>query len=179
MPIETTHNLIEQILAKWAGAIGEDYPGYKGHVYRLFNYCLALRPCTEEDRTKVAIAACFHDLGLWSHHTLDYIPPAVSHATEYLSTTGRQAWVEEIALMIGMHHKVRAYTDRQYPLVELFRKGDLVDVSWGLVRYGIPRSYITVVQHHFPNQGFHKFLMRNGAAWLVTHPFNPAPFMRW
>lgn len=119
MPIETTHDPIEQILAKWAGAIGEDYPGYRGHVYRLFSYCLALRPCTEEDRTQLAIAACLHDLSLSPDRTLDYMPPAVSHATEHLSHAGRQAWVEELALMIGMHHKMRAYTDRQYPLVEL------------------------------------------------------------
>ena len=179
MPIETTHDLIEQILSKWAGAIGEDYQGYRGHVYRLFNFCLTLRPCTEEEKTKVAIAACFHDLGLWSHLTLDYIPPAVSHAAEYLANTGRQAWSEEITLMIGMHHKVRAYTDRQYPLVELFRKADLVDVSWGVVRYGIPRSYVTAVQKQFPNHGFHRFLMHTGAAWWVKHPLNPAPFLRW
>ena len=75
MNIETSHDLIEEILTTWAGRIGDDYPGYKGHVYRLFNFCLALRPCTEEERTKLAIAACFHDIGLWSDQTLDYIPP--------------------------------------------------------------------------------------------------------
>ena len=179
MPIETAHDLIEPILVKWAGAIGEDYPGYRGHVYRLFNYCLALHPCTEEEKTKVAIAACFHDLGLWSHHTLDYLPPSVSHATRYLSDSGLTAWTEEIALMIGMHHKLRAYTDHQYPLVDLFRKADLVDVSGGVVRYGLSRSYIAAVKTQFPDHGFHRFLLRAGAAWLLKHPFNPAPFMRW
>lgn len=179
MPIETTHDLIEQILANWAKLIGKDYPGYRGHVYRLFNYCLALRPCTEEDKTKVAIAACFHDIGLWSDRTLDYIPPSVSHAAQYLSDSGLREWSVEMALMIGMHHKLRAYTDRQYPLVELFRKGDLVDVSGGVVRYGLSRSYITAVKKQIPNHGFHRFLMRTGAAWWVKHPLNPAPFLRW
>jgi len=103
----------------------------------------------------------------------------VSHAAEYLANTGQQAWSEEIALMIDMPHKVRAYTDRQYPLVELFRKSDLVDLSWGVVRYGIPRSYVTAVQKQFPNHGFHRFLMHSAAAWWVKHPLNPAPFLRW
>ncbi len=179
MPIETTHDLIEQILAKWAGAIGKDYPGYRGHVYRLLNYCLALHPCTEEEKTKVAIAACFHDIGLWSDRTLDYLPPSISNATQYLFDSARQEWSHEIALMIGMHHKVRAYPDRRYPLVEVFRKGDLVDVSLGLLSCGIPRSYITEVKRHFPNHGFHRFLLRTGGAWWVKHPFNPAPFLRW
>ena len=103
----------------------------------------------------------------------------MSHAAEYLANTGQQAWSEEIALMIDMPHKVRAYTDRQYPLVELFRKSELVDLSWGVVRYGIPRSYVTAVQKQFPNHGFHRFLMHSAAAWWVKHPLNPAPFLRW
>lgn len=179
MPIETTHELIEIILAKWEGAIGEDYLGYKGHVYRMFNFCLALHPCTEEDNTKLAIAACFHDMGLWPDRTLDYLPASISHAAQYLSDSGREEWSEEMALMIGMHHKVRAYPDRRYPLVEVFRKGDLVDVSLGLLSCGIPRSYITDVKNHFPNHGFHTFLLKTGRAWVSRHPFNPAPFMRW
>ena len=179
MRIETTHELIETILEQWAGLIGEDYLGYKGHVYRLFNFCLALHPCTEEEKTKLAIAACFHDSGLWSDRTLDYLPPSISHAAQYLSNSGRQEWAEEIALMIGMHHKVRAYPDRRSPLVEVFRKGDLVDVSLGLFSGGIPRSYIRRVKQHIPNHGFHRFLLKAGGAWVLRHPFNPAPFIRW
>ncbi len=179
MPIETSHDLIEHILAKWTALIGEDYRAYRGHVYRLFNFCLALRRCTEEEKTKVAIAACFHDIGLWSDHTLDYIPPSISHAAHYLFDSGRQEWAEEIALMIGLHHKVRAYPDRRYPLVEVFRKGDLVDVSLGVFSCDIPRSYITRVQQQFPNHGFHRFLLKTGGAWLLKHPLNPTPFLRW
>ena len=103
MPIETTHELIEIILAKWEGAIGEDYLGYKGHVYRMFNFCLALHPCTEEENTKLAIAACFHDMGLWPDRTLDYLPASISHAAQYLSDSGREEWSEEMALMIGRY----------------------------------------------------------------------------
>jgi len=179
MNIETTHDLIEKILAKWTRLMGDDYAGYNGHVYRMFNFCLALRPCTEDERTKLAIAACFHDIGLWSDHTVDYISPSVAHAARYLSDTGRQAWVEEIALMIDRHHKVRAYTDARYPLVELFRKGDWVDFSLGLFSFGIPRAYIRRVKTHIPNHGFHTFLIKTGGSWFLKHPSSPAPFMRW
>ena len=179
MTIETSHDLIEEILTTWAERIGGDYAGYRGHVYRMFNFCLALRPCTEEEKTKLAIAACFHDIGLWSDRTLDYIPPSVAHAARYLSETGRQAWVEEIALMIDRHHKVRAYTDARYPLVELFRKGDLVDFSLGLFSFGIPRDHIRRVKALIPNHGLHTFLIKAGGSWFLKHPFKPAPFMRW
>jgi hypothetical protein len=62
-----------------------------------------------------------------SRSRVDYIPPSVSEAKKYLLETGRQEWSEEIGLMIEMHHKVRKYKTHRYPLVERFRKGDLVD----------------------------------------------------
>jgi len=53
----------------------------------------------------------------------------VSEVKHYLSEAGRQTWTEEIGLMVEMHHKVRTYKTDRHPLVELFRKGDLVDCS--------------------------------------------------
>ena len=76
MDIQTQHPLIESILTDWKDRIGDDYPGYRGHVYRMFNYCLALHPPSEEEETKLAIAACFHDIGLWSDHTVDHLAPS-------------------------------------------------------------------------------------------------------
>ena len=179
MNIETSNDLIEEILALWKDRIGSDYSGYRGHVYRMFNFCLALRPCTEEEKEKLAIAACFHDIGLWSDHTVDYIPPSVAQARMYLSNIGRQAWSEEIELMVEMHHKVRAIQGSRYPLVELFRKGDLVDFSLGVFTFGIPRSYTRQVKATLPNNGFHKFLMKGAREWFSKHPFSAPPFMKW
>ena len=92
MSIETGNPLIEAILSDWQERIGEDYAGYRGHVYRMNNYCLAIHPATEEEKTKLAIAACFHDIGLWSDHTADYLPPSIEHARRYLTETGREDW---------------------------------------------------------------------------------------
>ena len=63
MAIETNHPLTEEIVSAWKTRIGDEYAGYRGHVYRLFNFCLALRQCSEEEKTKLAIATCFHDIG--------------------------------------------------------------------------------------------------------------------
>jgi hypothetical protein len=179
MNIVTTHELIDTILSAWQDRIGQDYPGYRGHVYRMFNFCLALRPCSEEEQTKLAIAACFHDIGLWSDHTVDYIPPSMAQANQYLSGHGLQSWSEEIGLMIALHHKVRSVKDDCYPLVELFRKGDLVDFSLGVFACGIPRAYIRQVKAALPNHGFHKFLMKGARDWFLAHPFSAPPFMKW
>ena len=117
MKIVTTHDLIEKNLSEWKDLIGEDYPGYRGHVYRMFNFCLALRPCNEEEQTKLAIAASFHDIGLWSDHTVDYIPPSVFQVKQYLASNGLETWSKEIGLMVEFHHKIRPFPDNSYPLL--------------------------------------------------------------
>ena len=128
---------------------------------------------------KICIAAAFHDLGLWSADTVDYIAPAMLLARNYLLENQRASMVDEVCLMIEMHHKVLPYNDARYPLVETFRKADLVDVSLGLVRCGLSSLYVEAVRRAFPNAGFHKRLVALASAWFVRNPLNPVPFMRW
>lgn len=175
-----THDpLIEAILADWQSVIGDDYLGYRGHVYRMFNFCLALRSCSVEEKTKLAIAACFHDLGLWSDQTTDYIPPSITQLQRYCTAHHLEAWTEELSLMVEMHHKVLPDRGDRSPLVELFRRGDLVDFSRGIFTSGLPRSQIRQVQAKIANHGFHRFLLRGAVDWFKQHPFSPPPFMRW
>jgi hypothetical protein len=179
MKIETSLPLMEEILSAWRDRIGVDYDGYRGHVYRMFNFCLALRECTEEEKKKIAIAACFHDIGLWSNHTVDYIPPSIAQVKKYLSQEGLESWSEEVGLMIEMHHKVRPYRDERYPLVEVFRKGDLIDFSLGFFKSGLPGSFVKNIKETIPNAGFHKFLFKGAKDWFSKHPLSPPPFMKW
>jgi hypothetical protein len=44
-------------------------------------------------------------------------------------------------------------------LVEVFRKGDLVDFSIGLIKSGLPGSLVKEVKAAIPNAGFHRFLL--------------------
>ena len=179
MNVEIIVPQIDAILARWKTRIGDDYPGYRGHVYRMYNYCLALHACSDEEKKKLAIAASLHDIGLWSDHTVDYIPPSIVQAKRYLAATGLQAWSEEICLMIEMHHKVRPWRGDGSPLVELFRKADLVDFSLGLFTFGLPRDDIKQVKATIPNHGFHRFLMKAAKDWFRRHPFRPPPFIKW
>lgn len=179
MEIHTTHPLIDSILADWKARVGDAYAGYRGHVYRVYNFALALRPCNEEDQRKLAIAACFHDIGIWSDHTVDYIPPSMRQATAYLEAADLAAWREEIELMIDMHHKLRRYSDDRYPLVAVFRAADIVDFYLGLYTCGLPRSYVRQVKAAIPNDGFHTFLAKSAGAWFKAHPLSPPPFFKW
>ena len=179
MNIETSVPQIDEILSCWKTRIGDDYAGYRGHVYRMFNFCLALHACSDEEKKKLAIAACFHDIGLWSDHTVDYIPPSIAQARQYLAANGLESWSAEIGLMIEMHHKVRPWRGDLYPLVELFRKADLVDFSLGLFTFGLERADVRRVKATIPNEGFHRFLLKGAKDWFLSHPFRPPPFMKW
>lgn len=178
MNVEKNIPLLEEILGQWKTIIGEDYEGYKNHVYRMVQCCFALHDCTEEEQEKIIIAACFHDIGLWTENTVDYIPPSIPPALEYLRKNNLKDWSAEIELMISEHHKMREYQG-DYPLVELFRKGDLVDFSLGSVRFGIAKDHIKNLKSTFPNAGFHKMLLKRATLWFFRHPLNPAPMMKW
>lgn len=174
--------LVEQILAPWKTKIGADFEGYKNHVYRMLHCCFALIPCNEEDRQKLIIAACHHDIGLWSKGTVDYLPPSIHEASRYLSANGLDHWEEEVTLLIDLHHSLRALKGpkaEQYPLLEAFRRADLADVSLGTIRGGVPASFMKQLKRQFPNAGFHKMLMRAGGGWFAKHPLTPPPFLKW
>lgn len=179
MKIDTHISWVDDILDTWKDVIGNDFPGYKNHVYRIIHFCLALRNCTHDERSKVVIAGCFHDLGIWSGHTFDYLSPSIALAKEYLEQSNLDGWASEIELMIAMHHKVRKTQDEHHPLVEVFRQGDLVDLSLGFVRCGLSKRYIHDVKRFFPNAGFHKRLVQLEVGWFSRHPWNPLPIFKW
>ena len=179
MKVEENIPLLEDIFSEWKSTIGNEYQGYRNHVYRMIHFCLALRNCNDGEREKIIIAGAFHDIGIWINDTVDYIPPSLLPAMEYLKKRDLEAWSDEIKLMITEHHKIREYKDPAYPLVEIFRKGDLVDFSFGLYKFGISKAYINQVKATFHNADFHKSLGKRAAKWFLKHPLNPAPMMKW
>lgn len=170
---------VDAILASWKSVVGDDFSAYRNHVCRMVTFCCDLQPCSDEQKQKIAIAGAFHDIGIWTDNTLDYLPPSVIPARQYLETIGKTEWAEEIELMITEHHRLRPIQNPSYPLVELFRRGDLVDFSRGTFRQGLSRSRIQEVNQAFPNAGFHKRLVQLAWHWFVRHPLNPAPMMKW
>ena len=171
--------LVDEILAPWRETIGADWDGYRNHVQRVARFCGALSVAAPDTQRKVAIAAAFHDLGIWSAGTMDYLPPSAALARDYLHAHGLDAWVPEIDRMIVMHHRLRACSGPGDALVEALRKADLVDLSLGFVPFGLDRALVATVKKEFPNAGFHRRLARLLAGRLRSHPASPAPYLRW
>ena len=177
MNVHESIPLIDNTLGEFAQTIGRDLAGYRNHVYRMVNFAYAFGEFDEEAQKKIAIAGCFHDFGIWPSRTLDYLEPSAARAGKYLAENGMENWQIQIGEMIRQHHKLSNY--KSDPMVEAFRKGDLVDFSLGIIKCGLPRSFVSEVKAAFPNRGFHKCLAGVASRWIIRHPLNPVPVLRF
>ena len=170
--------LTEEIIGTFSPALAGDLPAYRNHVCRVLNYYLALSEQSSPS-SAVLVASAFHDLGIWTNRTFDYLPPSVDLAKSYLSSHGLGALEPEVCAIITEHHKLLPYKGRFSPSVESFRRADLVDVSSGAIRFGLPSSFVQSVRAAFPDAGFHRLLARLTARQFLRSPFRPLPMVHW
>jgi hypothetical protein len=170
---------VEEILGAHRAEIGKDFTAYRNHVYRVANLCAAMTERSKDSTRieKIGIAAAFHDLGIWTDNTFDYLAPSIRLARDHLVESVRAHWVAEIGEMIAEHHKVTAYRGT-LSLVEPFRQADWIDITMGLIRFGQPRDLIRDLYAEWPSAGFHRNLLRLEPRHLAKHPLNPLPMFR-
>lgn len=171
--------IIDDILGSRRQPLGRDFTAYRNHCYRVANFCLALCAGRDVVSDRIFIAAAFHDLGIWTHRTFDYLGPSCMIVREYLVKIDRVAWTSEVEAMIVFHHKITPYRQNPAWLVEPFRKADWMDVSKGVVTFGLPRGFASDVLSTFPNAGFHRRLVELTIQRMKTDPFSPLPMMKW
>jgi hypothetical protein len=92
---------------------------------------------------------------------------------------GLADWIPEIEAAIVNHHKVTSAPADQPALVESSRRADWVDVSFGLRRFGLTRSFVAAVADAWPDAGFHRRLVELTIDRWWKHPLNPLPMVTW
>jgi hypothetical protein len=170
--------LVDEILGAHAGVLGADFDAYRNHVYRVSNLCLLLAQGAALSIDRLAVTAAFHDLGIWTHDTFDYIPPSLELARKHLAERGQEAWEPEVGAAIERHHQLRACAAGDAALVELFRRADWIDVTLGLRSFGLPKAVMRELFSHFPDAGFHKRLVQLTLKRTLRHPLSPLPMLR-
>jgi hypothetical protein len=174
--------LIDEILDQHRENVGEDiegYAGYRGHVYRVFNLARALagEQAGHEAEDKLAVAAAFHDLEVF--RGLDYLAGSIRAQDAWLTRTGRQAWGSELAVIVAHHHRLTPYRGVHAALTEPFRRADLVDLSAGLVRFGLSPDYVRSVRRAFDvGPFFTRTIPRAILRQLAQRPADPVPVLR-
>jgi hypothetical protein len=168
---------IDEVLNDHASELGRDFIPYRNHAYRVLNLCAAMGK-NLVDLEKIAIAAVFHDLGIWTNRTFDYIAPSIALAREYLAAHARTAWTTEIEGMIADHHKITPSHADHDSLVEPFRRADWIDVTRGLRTFGLPRPLIQSALAGWPDSGFHRRLVQLTLERFRSHPLSPLPMVK-
>ena len=169
---------LDEILNDHAGELGRDFTPYRNHAYRVANLCFVLAGSDPAQLRKIAVAAAFHDLGIWTDGTFDYLPPSVRLASDYLTRSGRTDWIAEITETILQHHKISRYRGNPSWLVEPFRRSDWADVTGGVIASGASRKLLRETYATWPSAGFHRHLVQLELRRLRTHPWNPLPMVR-
>lgn len=175
--MEYNNSIIENILREYEYTIGKDFEKYRNHVYRVFNTCLILDDSKQND-AKYAVASAFHDLGIWTNRTLDYLKPSIALAHKYLEQINNQSWNDEIKLIIDMHHKRSKYVGPYQQTVEIFRKADWIDVTQGRKSFGIDKNDYKNLVKIYPYLGLHRFLLFQTFKNFIKSPFNPLPMFK-
>jgi len=139
-------------LAELRSLAGGPASAMERHCLRVFEIAaeLARRRGVDPDREVLLCAAWLHDAGLY--------PGAATRETYVVDgrhlaerVVGPFGWPSERMTLLGdaieRHHELRQQW-RRGAEVELMRRADLVDVSAGLVRFGLDRPWL----HHLNEQ---------------------------
>lgn len=170
---------IERILQQSKEALGDDFEAYRHHVYRLFNLAVHLSAATGKDRLKLATAAAFHRIAIWSHESMDYVQPSIEAAARFLAETKRKDWIFDVSLMISEHHKLSKFRGPSADLVNAFRVSVWMDITCFKLPHRVHKPYIESLLESFPRMGFHKRLWELARIWAFQHPFRPLPMVKF
>ena len=172
----TKNDVIDNILETYRQDLGNDFAQYRNHVYRVYNFAVPF-VSSDKDVKTLSIAAAFHDLGIWTNNTFDYLEPSVQLAKRFCKANNLDAsTIFEIETIINYHHKITRI--KTSALAEIFRQADLVDLSLGFFRFGRKREDIRVIKKAFPNKGFHLNLTRLFFKNIVKNPLSPLPMYK-
>ena len=154
---------VEKHLKPYKELLGDDYEGYRGHIYRILTYTLHFLGGESQYRKAIEAAFVYHDIGLWTDGKLNYLAPSAKRAREALKSEFNAEEMEIIDGIIMWHHKITPYKKGQNAdVIDAARKADWIDASMGMVKKGMPKGHINKVQSLIANNGFHQTLKEFG-----------------
>lgn len=167
--------IIEDILERYKHILGKNYQPYVNHAERVSNICLQLLDGNTQHTREIIVASAFHDIGIWTQKTMDYLTPSINEALGYIDS--QQLKIDKLLVkqLIRNHHKV---TRSDNPIIEAFRKADLVDLSLGFVSFRLSSKFISNLKREFPRNGFTLIILQKVLIYALTHLRKPLPMMR-
>lgn len=178
--VVSAHPLIDEILAPNRTIFGQLWLGYRNHCLTVYNHVRANLELSEWQDQALAIACAFHDLSLWLEDEFDYIEPSIRRTQDWCADHNHSDKIEVISDMIRYHHKLTDTSLEQLdPLVALFKNADWSALTFGVVPHDRHRAWRKAISQAFPNEGFHRFLLKRTIRHLREGGItNPLPMVR-
>jgi hypothetical protein len=164
----TEHLVLDTELEKFSGAMGDEMNAYRNHCLRVLSFAVAhlggVKNVSSKSVDVMALALAYHDLGLWSDGALDYLEPSAKQLeASSLDEAFDDNDVATARAIITEHHKLTDYESHDDKginenLVNAIRKGDWADFTIGIVRFGLPASFVESAYTSIPEAGFHMIL---------------------
>jgi len=132
------------------------------------------------DREVLLIAGLLHDIGLYDEasHGGVYVTDGAEFTADLLRQRG---WDEERIRLcfdaIERHHELRSQWDRGVE-VEMVRRADLVDLSSGLIGFGLTREWLRDLFESVPRDGTYGTIGREVTKQLLHRPLKFAQIFR-
>jgi hypothetical protein len=151
-------------------AAGADSP-MERHCLRQFAIAERLAGDRDFDRELLLCACWLHDLGLYTHSRDPYVTEGARLAARVLEPLG---WpperLQRCMDACEQHHAPRSRMAMGLE-VELVRRSDLVDVTAGLVNFGLDRGWLRDLFREVPRNGLWRLI---GSAILGELRHRPA-----
>ena len=112
-------------------------------------------------------ALAYHDMGLFTDLTLEYLEPSAARAEKDLREKLSAEELQLVRDIIVWHHKVlpwKSANEEHAAIVNAVRKGDWIDATTcfskgSFVRKGVASANIVAAHRAIPQMGFGDFLM--------------------
>jgi hypothetical protein len=174
--VARAHEVADELFERNAAVFGGDLPIYKGHVDRVIGLVGLHCDVPAAVAGPLGLAAFFHDSVIWFDGTWDYLAPSVRRALAELDESDAP-YAGLVSGLITEHHRLRP-ARHDDPLVEAFRRADLVDVTAGLVAPGVSRKQYRALVGQYPSRGFRPMLLKAFGRGLRESPLHPLPMVK-
>jgi hypothetical protein len=145
-------------------------PAMERHCVRQLAIAERLAGPRTVDRELLSCAAWLHDAGLWTDSAEPYVTEGALLARRTLAPWHwPQERLQRLMDACEQHHAPTSRASMGLE-VELIRQSDLVDVTRGLVRFGLDRGWLAGLFAEVPRDGIYRMLARAVGGELRRRP---------